>query len=119
MNRNETSRLQFTDAERGDPRLRKHIRRADQAADKLEKAQASIPKQKKRIKSSLRFEEVEKPAPAAGLSHTVKAAPLNVVFNQGHTVATVRELLKPGYGWRPILIVSASCGLTGKPPGPQ
>ena len=80
MNRNETSRLQFTDAERGDPRLRKHIRRADKAADKLEKAQASIPKQKKRIKSSLR---------------------------------------KPGYGWRHILIVSESCGLTGKPPGPQ
>ena len=42
MNRNETSRLQFTDAERGDPRLRKHIRRADKAADKLEKAKASI-----------------------------------------------------------------------------
>ena len=96
MNRNETSRLQFTDAERGDPRLRKHIRRADKAADKLEKAQASIPKQKKRIKSSLRFEEVEKPAPAAGLSHTVKAAPLNVVFNQAHR--KIREQEKDNTG---------------------
>ena len=34
-----TSRLQFTDAERGDPKLKEHIRRADKAADKADAAQ--------------------------------------------------------------------------------
>lgn len=96
MSRNETPRLQFTDAERKDPRLKKHIRRADKAADKLEKAKASIPKQKKRIKSSLRFEEVEKPTPVAGLSHTVKTAPVNAVSAQAHR--KIREQEKDNTG---------------------
>ena len=38
------SRLQFTDAERGEPKLKEHIRRADQAADKAEAAQKKVPK---------------------------------------------------------------------------
>ena len=90
------SRLQFTDAEREDSRLKEHIRRADKAADKADAAQAKVPKKKKLVKrqeadpatgkpkTRLRFEDVDKPAPASKLSHTVKAAPLNAVSVQAH-----------------------------------
>ena len=90
------SRLQFTDAEREDSRLKEHIRRADKAADKADAAQAKVPKKKKLVKrkesdpatgkpkTRLRFEDVDKPAPVSKLSHTVKAAPLNAVSVQTH-----------------------------------
>ena len=64
------SRLQFTDAEREDSRLKEHIRRADKAADKADAAQAKVPKKKKLVKwqvtdaatgkskTRLRFEDV-------------------------------------------------------------
>lgn len=90
------SRLQFTDAEREDSRLKEHIRRADKAADKADAAQAKVPKKKKLVKRQeadpatgkpkprLRFEDVDKPAPVSKLSHTVKAAPLNAVSVQTH-----------------------------------
>jgi hypothetical protein len=90
------SRLQFTDAERGDPRLKEHIRRADKAADKADAVQKKVPKKKKLVKyrqtdpatgkpkTRLRFEDVDKPAPASKLTHTVKAAPLNAVSVQTH-----------------------------------
>ena len=90
------SRLQFTDAERGDPRLREHIRRADRAADKADAAQKRVPKKKKLVKyrqadpatgktkTRLRFEDVDKPAPVSKLSHTVKSTPLNAVSAQAH-----------------------------------
>jgi len=89
VSRSKNPRLQFTDAERGDPRLKEHIRRADQAADKVDAAQKKIPRRKKPVKrrtvdpasgkakTRLRFEEVDKPAPVSKLSHTVKAAPVN------------------------------------------
>ena len=44
------SRLQFTDAEREDSRLKEHIRHADKAADKADAAQAKVPKKKKLVK---------------------------------------------------------------------
>jgi len=90
------SRLQFTDAERGDPRLKEHIRRADKVADKADAAQAKVPKKKKlvkyqqadpatgRSKTRLRFEDVDKPVPASKLTHTVKAAPLTAASAQAH-----------------------------------
>ena len=90
------SRLQFTDAEREDSRLKEHIRRADKAADKADAAQAKVPKKKKLVKrqeadpatgkpkTRLRFEDVDKPAPASKLSHAVKAAPINAVSVQAH-----------------------------------
>lgn len=96
MSQPKNSRLQFTDAERGDPRLKEHIRRADKAADKADVAQAKVPKKKKLVKywqanpvtgkskTHLRFEDVDKPAPASKLAHTVKAAPLNAVSVQAH-----------------------------------
>ena len=96
MSQPKNSRLQFTDAERGDPRLKEHIRRADKAADKADAAQAKVPKKKKlvkhqqvdpttgKVKTRLRFEDVDKPAPISKLSHTVKSAPLNAVSVQTH-----------------------------------
>ena len=50
MSRDKQPRLQFTDAERGDPRLKEHIRRADKAADQVDAARKKIPKQKKPVK---------------------------------------------------------------------
>ena len=40
-------RLQFTEAEMEDSRLKEHIRHAEKAADKAEAARAKIPKKKK------------------------------------------------------------------------
>ena len=96
MSQPKNSRLQFTDAERGDPRLKEHIRRADKAADKADAVQKKVPKKKKLVKyrqtdpatgkpkTRLRFEDVDKPAPASKLTHTVNAAPLNAVSVQTH-----------------------------------
>lgn len=80
-------RLRFTDTERADPELSPHIRKAEKAADKLDAAQAKIPKkkvlQKQRVfdeakakpKTRLYFEEIDKPKPPSKLSHTVLSAP--------------------------------------------
>ena len=96
MAEKKVTRLQFTDAEREDSRLKEHVRRADKAADKADAAQAKVPKKKKLVKwqvtdaatgkskTRLRFEDVDKPAPASKLSHAVKAAPLNAVSVQAH-----------------------------------
>ena len=96
MSQPKNSRLQFTDAECEDSRLKEHIGRADKAADKADAAQAKVPKKKKLVKwqvtdaatgkskTRLRFEDVDKPAPASKLSHTVKSAPLNTVSVQVH-----------------------------------
>ncbi len=96
MSQPKKSRLQFTDAEREDSRLKEHIKRADKAADKADAAAAKIPKKKKVVKyreadpatgkarTHLKFEDVDKPAPTSKLSHVVKAAPLNAVSVQAH-----------------------------------
>ena len=80
-------RLQFTESELEDSRLKEHIRRADKAADKAEAARAKIPKKKKKVRQRtvdpatgkktvrLHFEEVDKPAPASKLNHAARAAP--------------------------------------------
>ena len=89
-------RLQFTDAEREDSRLKEHIRKADKAADKAEEARTTIPKKKKKVKKRtvdpatgkktvrLRFEEVDQPAPASKLTHAVTAAPGQAIAVQMH-----------------------------------
>ena len=68
-----SSRLQFTDEELATPELEKYIRKSDKAADRLDKARAAIPKQKKLVKertfdeatgkgkTRLHFEEQDKP----------------------------------------------------------
>ena len=69
------SRLQFSEEERAAPELHKHIYRAEKAADKLDAAQAAIPKKrvlrKERVfdeasgtaKTKLRFDTVDKSPP--------------------------------------------------------
>ena len=96
MRKGQNPRLQFTDAEREDSRLKEHIRHADQAADKAEAARAKISKKKKKVKqrtvdpatgkkkTQLRFEEVDKPAPASKLTHAVTAAPGKTISSQLH-----------------------------------
>ena len=68
-----SSRLQFTDEERAAPELEKYIKKSDKAADRLDKAKAAIPKEKKLVKertfdettgkgkTRLHFEEQDKP----------------------------------------------------------
>lgn len=71
----QSSRLEFTDAERIDPALAKPIRKSDKAADKLDKARDRIPKQKRitaarsfdaatgKSKMRLQFEETGQKSP--------------------------------------------------------
>lgn len=78
--RGETSRLQFTDEERADPALSRHIRKSDRAADKLDAARERIPKQRRpkiertfdeptgKAKVRLRFESIDK-KPAGKMKH--------------------------------------------------
>ncbi len=96
MSQPKNPRLQFTDAERGDPRLKEHIRHADKAADRADAAQKKVPKRKKPVKRRtvdpdtgkagirLRFEEVDKPAPVSKLTHAVQAAPLYTAAGAVH-----------------------------------
>lgn len=80
-------RLQFTDEERTDPKLERPIRKVEKAADKLDTAEAKIPKKTVKIKERtvdaatgkktvrLRFEEVDKKKPPSKLTHAIEAAP--------------------------------------------
>ena len=52
----QTSRLQFSEAERTDPELAKYVKKSEKAADRLEAAREKIPKQK-RIKAAREFDE--------------------------------------------------------------
>ena len=85
------SRLQFTDKERLDPVMGKAVQKAEQAADKAEKAQAKIPIKKVvkpeliadnsngKIKVKLHFEDTEKKPPS---QLKVTDAPAAVVRRQ-------------------------------------
>ena len=46
-------RLQFTDEERASPELDKYIKKSDKAADRLDAANAAIPKKTKIVKERL------------------------------------------------------------------
>ncbi|MDD3393424.1 MAG: CHAP domain-containing protein [Anaerotignum sp.] len=90
------SRLQFSDEERADPALEKPLKKVEKAADKLETAQAKIPKQKRLTKEStvdaetgrakvrLFFEETDKPKPSGKLSHNLKTLPGRELLSQIH-----------------------------------
>jgi len=92
-------RLQFTEEELADPKLKKAIHKADKAIDKLDKAESKIPKKKVKVKervfdektgtmtARLLFEEVDKKRPVSKLSHNFAAAPLTSL-----TVAAHREV---------------------------
>jgi hypothetical protein len=89
-------RLQFSDADLAEPKLEKPIKRVKKAAAKADKAQAKIPKKtvvKKergfdpatgKVKTQLRFEEVDKKKPPSKLTHAVQNAPANFVLSQVH-----------------------------------
>ena len=88
------SRLQFSEEERTAPELHKHIHRAEKAADKLDAAQAAIPKKrvlrKERVfdeasgtaKTKLRFDTVDKSPPK--LKPNPLGRPLREVAVQAH-----------------------------------
>ena len=88
------SRLQFSEEERAAPELHKHIHRAEKAADKLDAAQAAIPKKrvlrKERVfdeasgtaKTKLRFDTVDKSPPK--LKPNPLGRPLREVAVQAH-----------------------------------
>ena len=89
-------RLQFSDADLAEPKLEKPIKRVKKAEAKADKAQAKIPKKtvvKKergfdpatgKVKTQLRFEEVDKKKPLSKLTHAVRDAPANFVLSQVH-----------------------------------
>ncbi len=89
-------RLQFSDANLAEPKLEKPIKRVKKAEAKADKAQAKIPKKtvvKKergfdpatgKVKTQLRFEEVDKKKPPSKLTHAVQDAPANFVLSQVH-----------------------------------
>lgn len=88
------SRLQFSEEERAAPELHKHIHRAEKATDKLDAAQAAIPKKrvlrKERVfdeasgtaKTKLRFDTVDKSPPK--LKPNPLGRPLREVAVQAH-----------------------------------
>ena len=88
-------RLQFTDEERAAPELKKAIQKADKKADKLEKAEAKIPKKtvkrkervvdaEGKVATRLYFEEVDKKKPPSKLTHAATAAPINSALATAH-----------------------------------
>jgi len=89
-------RLQFSDADLAEPKLEKPIKRVKKAEAKADKAQAKIPKKtvvKKergfdpatgKVKTELRFEEVDKKKPPSKLTHAVRDAPANLILSQVH-----------------------------------
>ena len=89
-------RLQFSDADLAEPKLEKPIKRVKKAEAKADKAQAKIPKKtvvKKergfdpatgKVKTQLRFEEVDKKKLPSKLTHAVQDAPANFVLSQVH-----------------------------------
>ena len=96
-----SSRLQFTDEERAAPELEKYIKKSDKAADRLDKAKAAIPKEKKltkertfdeatgKGKTRLHFEEKDTP-PGFKDKHSPLSRPAQeagiLVHNKIHSV---------------------------------
>ena len=96
-----SSLLQFSDEERAAPELEKYIKKSDKAADRLDKAKAAIPKEKKLVKertfdettgkgkTRLHFEEKDKP-PGFKEKHNPLSRPTQeagiLVHNKIHSV---------------------------------
>jgi len=90
------SRLAFTDDERAAPALEKPLKKAEKAADKLEKAHGKTPKKKTLVtertldastgkrKVRLYFEETNKPKPPSKLAHGIKSVPQKELNAQIH-----------------------------------
>ena len=91
----QTTRLQFSEAERTDPELAKYVKKSEKAADRLEAAREKIPKQKRikaarefdeatgRAKTRLYFEKTDKP-PNGKLHHNPADRPMREIKNYVH-----------------------------------
>ncbi len=103
----QTTRLQFSEAERSDPELAKYVKKSEKAADRLEAARKKIPKQKRikaarefdeatgRAKTRLYFETTDKP-PNGKLHHNPADRPVREIKNYVH--GKVSEVEKDNSG---------------------
>ena len=103
----QTTRLQFSEAERSDPELAKYVKKSEKAADRLEAAREKIPKQKRikaarefdeatgRAKTRLTFEKTDKP-PNGKLHHNPADRPVREIKNYVH--GKVSEVEKDNSG---------------------
>lgn len=103
----QTTRLQFSEAERTDPELAKYVKKSKKAADRLEAAREKIPKQKRikaarefdeatgRAKTRLYFEKTDKP-PSGKLHHNPADRPVREIKNYVH--GKVSEVEKDNSG---------------------
>ena len=103
----QTTRLQFSEAERTDPELAEYVKKSEKAADRLEAARAKIPKQKRikaarefdeatgRAKTHLYFEKTDKP-PNGKLHHNPADRPMQEIKNYVH--GKVSEIEKENSG---------------------
>lgn len=101
-------RLQFSDEERAVPDLKPAIRKADRKMDRLEQAEAKIPKKTVkrkeravdpktgRVTARLYFEETDKPRPPSKLSHAIRDAPALAAASQAHR--QIREVEQDNVG---------------------
>ena len=90
-------RLQFTNEERAAPELKKAIQKADKKADKLDKAEAKIPKKtvkrkervvdaEGKVTTRLYFEEVDKKKPPSKLTHAATATLSTRLCKRSHKI---------------------------------
>lgn len=103
----QTTRLQFSEAERTDPELAKYVKKSEKAADRLDAAREKIPKQKRikaarefdeatgRAKTRLYFEETDKP-PNGKPHHNPADRPVREIKNYVH--GKVSEVEKDNSG---------------------
>lgn len=94
-------RLLFTDEERRSPELKRAVKKADKAADKLEQAEARIPKKKikkrqriidkksGKVKTKIMFEEIDKKKPSSNLRSEIGTAPAQIMA--GAAVKVLRD----------------------------
>lgn len=94
-------RLLFTDEERQSPELKRAVKKADKAADKLEQAEARIPKKKikkqqrfidkksGKVKTKIMFEEIDKKKPSSNLRSEIGTAPVQITA--GAAVKVLRD----------------------------
>ena len=94
-------RLLFTDEERQAPKLKRAVKKADKAADKLEQAEAKISKKRLKkkqrfvdektgtVKTKILFEEVDKKRSSSNLRSEIKTAPAQITA--GAAVKVLRD----------------------------
>lgn len=94
-------RLLFTDEERQSPELKRAVKKADKAANKLEQAEARIPKKKikkqqrfidkksGKVKTKIMFEEIDKKRPSSNLWSEIGTASAQITA--GAAVKVLRD----------------------------